>query len=127
MAGVVFKHKGNLKKTTRFLERMVKEEYLKNLDKYGQEGVQALSLATPVDSGKTAASWDYRIEKTNDGTKIVWTNSNVNKGVNIAIILQYGHGTRNGGYVQGRDYINPAIRPIFDKIADDAWKEVTKE
>ena len=127
MAGVVFKHKGNLKKTTRFLERMVKEEYLKNLDKYGQEGVQALSLATPVDSGKTATSWDYRIEKTNDGTKIVWTNSNVNKGVNIAIILQYGHGTRNGGYVQGRDYINPAIRPIFDKIADDAWKEVTKE
>lgn len=127
MSSVIFKHKGNLKKTTRFLERMVKEEYLKNLDKYGREGVEALSLVTPVDSGKTAASWDYRIEKANGGTKIVWTNSNVNNGVNIAIILQYGHGTRNGGYVQGRDYINPAIRPIFDKIADDAWKEVTKE
>ena len=127
MAGIVFKHKGNLKKTTKFLERMVKEEYLNNLDKYGREGVQALSSATPVDTGKTAASWDYRIEKTNSGTKIAWINSNVNNRVNIAIILQYGHGTNHGGYVQGRDYINPAIRPIFDKIADDAWKEVTKE
>lgn len=127
MAVIVFKHRGNLKKTTKFLERTVKEDYLKNLDKYGQEGVNALSLATPVDTGKTAASWDYRIEKTGPGVKLVWTNSNVNKGVNIAIILQYGHGTRNGGYVQGRDYINPAIRPIFDKIADDAWKEVTRE
>lgn len=127
MAVIVFKHRGNLKKTTKFLERTVKEDYLKNLDKYGQEGVNALSLATPVDTGKTADSWDYRIEKTGTGVNLVWTNSNVNKGVNIAIILQYGHGTRNGGYVQGRDYINPAIRPIFDKIADDAWKEVTRE
>ena len=127
MAGIVFKHKGNLKKTTKFLERTLKGDYLKNLDKFGREGVAALSLATPVDTGKTAESWDYRIEKTIDGIKIVWTNSNVNKGVNIAIILQYGHGTGNGGYVQGRDYINPAIRPIFDRIADDAWKEVTKE
>lgn len=127
MAGIVFKHKGNLKKTTKFLERTLKGDYLKNLDKFGREGVAALALATPVDTGKTAESWGYRIEKTSDGTKIVWTNSNVNKGINIAIILQYGHGTRNGGYVQGRDYINPAIRPIFDKIADDAWKEVTKE
>lgn len=127
MAVIVFKHRGNLKKTTKFLERTAKEDYLKSLDKYGQEGVNALSLATPVDTGKTAASWDYRIEKTGTGVKLVWTNSNVNKGVNIAIILQYGHGTRNGGYVQGRDYINPAIRPIFDKIADDAWKEVTRE
>ena len=127
MAGIVFKHKGNLKKTTKFLERTLKGDYLKNLDKFGREGVAALAFATPVDTGKTAESWDYRIEKITDGTKIVWTNSNVNKGVNIAIILQYGHGTGNGGYVQGRDYINPAIRPIFDRIADDAWKEVTKE
>lgn len=127
MAGIVFKHKGNLKKTTKFLERTLKGDYLKNLDKFGREGVAALALATPVDTGKTAKSWDYRIEKITDGIKIVWTNSNVNKGVNIAIILQYGHGTGNGGYVQGRDYINPAIRPIFDRIADDAWKEVTKE
>jgi hypothetical protein len=127
MAGIVFKHKGNLKKTTKFLERTLKGDYLKNLDKFGREGVAALALATPVDTGKTAASWDYRIEKTNSCTKIIWTNSNVNNGVNIAIILQYGHGTNHGGYVQGRDYINPAIRPIFDKIADNAWKEVTKE
>lgn len=127
MAGIVFKHKGNLKKTTKFLERTLKGDYLKNLDKFGREGVAALALATPVDTGKTSASWDYRIEKTNSGTKIIWTNSNVNNGVNIAIILQYGHGTNHGGYVQGRDYINPAIRPIFDKIADNAWKEVTKE
>lgn len=127
MAGIVFKHKGNLKKTTKFLERTLKGDYLKNLDKFGREGVAALALATPVDTGKTAESWDYRIEKTNFGTKIIWTNSNVNNGVNIAIILQYGHGTNHGGYVQGRDYINPAIRPIFDKIADNAWKEVTKE
>ena len=127
MAGIVFKHKGNLKKTTKFLERTLKGDYLKDLDKFGREGVAALALATPVDTGKTAASWDYRIEKTNSGMKIIWTNSNVNNGVNIAIILQYGHGTNHGGYVQGRDYINPAIRPIFDKIADNAWKEVTKE
>lgn len=127
MAGIVFKHKGNLKKTTKFLERTLKGDYLKDLDKFGREGVAALALATPVDTGKTAASLDYRIEKTNSGTKIIWTNSNVNNGVNIAIILQYGHGTNHGGYVQGRDYINPAIRPIFDKIADNAWKEVTKE
>lgn len=127
MAGIVFKHKGNLKKTTKFLERTLKGDYLKNLDKFGREGVAALALATPVDTGKTSASWDYRIEKINSGTKIIWTNSNVNNGVNIAIILQYGHGTNHGGYVQGRDYINPAIRPIFDKIADNAWKEVTKE
>lgn len=127
MAGIVFKHKGDLKQTTKFLERTLKGDYLKDLDKFGREGVAALALATPVDTGKTAESWDYRIEKTNYGTKIIWTNSNVNNGVNIAIILQYGHGTNHGGYVQGRDYINPAIRPIFDKIADNAWKEVTKE
>ena len=126
MAGIVFKHKGDLKKTTKFLERTLKGDYLKDLDKFGREGVAALALATPVDTGKTAESWDYRIEKTNYGTKIIWTNSNVNNGVNIAIILQYGHGTNHGGYVQGRDYINPAIQPIFDKIADAAWKEVTK-
>lgn len=124
---IVFKHKGNLKKTKRFLKRMSEEEYLKCLDKYGRKGVEALTLATPRDSGKTAESWDYRINRDKDGVKITWTNSNVNKGVNIAIILQYGHGTRNGGYVQGRDYINPAIRPIFDQMAAEVWGEVTKE
>ena len=88
-------------------------------------GVDALAAATPVDTGKTAASWTYEIEKKNGSYSIVWLNTNVNKYVNIALILQYGHGTRNGGYVKGRDYINPAIQPIFDKIAEDAWREVT--
>ena len=100
---------------------MSKRQYLQIFNKYGQKGVQALSSATPVDSGKTASSWNYEIR----GTSIYWTNDNINKGVNIAVILQYGHGTRNGGYVQGRDYINPAIRPIFDSMVDEIWKEVT--
>lgn len=96
------------------------------LDKYGKQGVSALSSATPVDSGLTANSWRYEIETKGDQTTIYWSNSNINKGVNIAVILQYGHGTRNGGYVVGRDYINPAMRPIFDSIANEAWKEVAK-
>lgn len=113
--------KGDFKKTEKFLKAMSKRKYLQIFNKYGQKGVQALSSATPVDSGKTASSWDYEIH----GTSIYWTNSNINKGVNIAVILQYGHGTRNGGYVQGRDYVNPAIRPIFDSMVDEIWKEVT--
>ena len=96
------------------------------LDKYGREGVEALSAATPVDSGKTASSWKYDIEHSSRGASISFSNTNINKGVNIAIILQYGHGTRNGGYVQGRDYINPAIQPVFDRIVNEAWKEVTQ-
>lgn len=118
--------KGNFEKTDRFFKRMLRGEILRELDKYGEEGVKALADATPKDSGKTAASWDYKVEKTRDAYTIVWTNSNINDGVPIAIILQYGHGTRNGGYVEGRDYINPAIRPIFDAIAEAAWKEVTE-
>lgn len=97
------------------------------LDRLALEGVAALALATPRDTGATATSWDYEIKRSNGQISIYWTNDNVNKGVNIAVILQYGHGTRNGGYVMGRDYINPAIRPIFDKIAEAAWKEVTEE
>lgn len=123
---ISFKHTGDFSKTTKFLERAKRGDYLKVLDKYGKEGVKALSSATPVDSGTTANSWSYKIEKGNSSVKISFLNSNVNKGVPIAIILQYGHGTRNGGYVQGRDYINPAIQPIFDRIANEAWKEVTK-
>lgn len=123
---ISFKHTGDFSKTTKFLERAKRGDYLKVLDKYGKEGVKALSSATPVDSGTTANSWSYKIEKGNSSAKISFLNSNVNKGVPIAIILQYGHGTRNGGYVQGRDYINPAIQPIFDQIANEAWKEVTK-
>ena len=95
------------------------------LERYGQMGVDALSSATPVDSGVTASSWTFEIEQTSKGATISWLNSNVNQNVVIALILQYGHGTGTGGYVEGRDYINPAMRPVFDKIAEQAWKEVT--
>lgn len=119
-------HKGDFSKTEKFFNAVRNRDYLKVLSKYGQDGVSALSSVTPRDTGKTASSWGYEI--TDDGSKtiIAFTNSNVNRGVNIALILQYGHGTRNGGYVAGRDYINPAIQPVFDKMADEAWKEVTK-
>lgn len=122
---ISFRQKGDFSKLTRYFERVKEAIKLGTLDKYGREGVDALSSATPVDSGLTASSWYYEIERGNNSATIGFYNSNVNKGVNIAIILQYGHGTRNGGYVQGRDYINPAIQPIFDKIAEEAWKEVT--
>ena len=95
------------------------------LERHAAEGVSALAAATPKDSGRTASKWGYRIEQTNEKTSLIFTNSNVNKGVNIAIILQYGHSTNHGGYVQGRDYINPAVQPIFDKISKEAWEEVT--
>lgn len=122
---VKFEVSGGFTKTERFLNRMKRREYLNVLDEFGRDGVQALRNATPVDSGATAEAWDYEIKRTRNYTEIVWTNSNVNDGVPIAVILQYGHGTGTGGYVQGRDYINPAIRPIFDKIAEKAWKVVT--
>ena len=122
---ISFRQKGDFSKLTRYFERVKKAVKLSDLDKYGREGVAALASATPVDSGKTASSWYYEIENKNGSAKISFFNSNVNKGVPIAIILQYGHGTRNGGWVQGRDYINPAIQPIFDRITNEAWKEVT--
>lgn len=122
---VNFEVSGGFTKTERFLNRMKRREYLNVLDEFGRDGVQALRNATPVDSGATAEAWDYEIKCTRDCTEIVWINSNINDGVPIAVILQYGHGTGTGGYVQGRDYINPAIRPIFDKIAEKAWKVVT--
>lgn len=122
---VNFEVSGGFTKTERFLNRMKRREYLNVLDEFGRDGVQALRNATPVDSGATAEAWDYEIKSTRNYTEIVWTNSNINDGVPIAVILQYGHGTGTGGYVQGRDYINPAIRPVFDKIAEKAWKVVT--
>lgn len=121
-----FSHKGDFSKTQKFFERMKEVVRLGDLNKYGREGVAALASATPVDSGLTASSWYYEIEHRSDSATISFHNSNIQNGVPIAIILQYGHGTRNGGWVQGRDYINPAIQPVFDKIANDAWKEVTK-
>ena len=123
---ISFRQKGDFSKLTRYLERVKNVVKIGDLDKYGREGVAALSSATPIDSGLTANSWYYKSEHTNGSATISFHNSNIQNGVPIAVILQYGHGTRNGGWVQGRDYINPAIRPIFDKIADNAWKEVTK-
>ena len=120
-----FKHSGNFRNTEKFFAKAMKKSYLEILQRYGEAGVSALASATPKDTGKTAASWGYEIEQTSSGASIFWTNSNVNKGVNIAVILQYGHGTGTGGYVQGVDYINPALRPIFEQSANDAWREVT--
>lgn len=122
---VIVKQKGDFSKTEKFLNTINKKLYYRNLQKYAEQGVAALASATPIDSGTTANSWGYEIRQTKNSVSIYWTNSNVNKGVPIAVIIQYGHGTRNGGYVQGRDYINPAMRPIFDKIAESVWKEVT--
>lgn len=121
---VIVKQKGDFSKTEKFLNTISKKLYYHNFQKYAEQGVAALASATPVESGTTANSWDYEIRQTKKSVSIYWTNSNVNKGVPIAVIIQYGHGTRNGGYVQGRDYINPAMRPIFDKIAENVWKEV---
>lgn len=123
---ITFRQKGDFSKLTSFLERAKESVRIGDLDKYGREGVAALSSATPVRTGLTANSWYYEIEHQNGSVSITFNNSNVNKGVPIAIILQYGHGTRNGGWVQGRDYINPAIQPVFDRIANEAWEEVTK-
>ncbi len=116
--------KGNFDNVDRFLKKCLSRNYISVLEHYGQEGMQALSAATPVDSGLTASSWDYEIVEGKDSITINWYNSNVNNGVNIAVILQYGHATRNGGYVAGTDYMTPALKPIFDNIADAAWKEV---
>lgn len=122
---ISFRHKGDFSKTTRYMMR-VKDAARIDLDRFGREGVAALASATPVDSGLTANSWYYEIIRTKESVTIAFNNRNIQNGVPIAIILQYGHGTRNGGWVQGRDYINPAIQPIFDKIANEAWREVTK-
>lgn len=119
-------HKGDFTKTTQFLKSAKVFDPRKILDRYGRAGVAALSAATPTDTGLTAASWSYEIVITKGSYEIKFNNSNIQNGVPIAIILQYGHGTGTGGWVEGRDYINPAIQPIFDQIADEAWREVTK-
>lgn len=123
---ITFRQKGDFSKVTRFFERAKEVVKLGVLDKYGRAGVEALSSATPVESGLTASSWSYEIKQGSGSAVIEYHNSNINKGVPIAIILQYGHGTGTGGWVEGRDYINPAIQPVFDKIVEDAWKEVVK-
>ena len=123
---IKFRHKGDFSKTTKFLQRARFINRTIDLDSYGREGVAALASATPVDTGETANLWRYEIKRTKDSMSIEFLNSNIQNGVPIAIILQYGHGTRNGGWVEGRDYINPAIQPIFDKITEKAWREVTR-
>lgn len=123
---ISFRQKGDFSKLNRYLERVKESAKIGVLDKYGREGVAALASATPIETGKTANSWYYEIKRQNGSVSLEFKNSNIKDGVPIAVILQYGHGTGTGGWVQGRDYINPAIQPIFDKIADSAWKEVTK-
>lgn len=119
-----FSHRGDFKSLDKFLMKNMPNLYSHKLEKYALQGVQALAAATPIDTGKTASSWSYDIIQNDDEISIVWKNSNINKYVNVAVILQYGHATRNGGYVRGIDYINPAMRPLFEKIADAAWEEV---
>lgn len=123
---ISFRQKGDFSKTLKYLDKIRDPVKMGILDKYGRAGVDALSSATPIDTGVTANSWYYKVEKTDKTAKVAFYNSHINKGVPIAIIIQYGHGTGTGGWVQGRDYINPALRPIFDKMANDVWKEVTK-
>lgn len=122
---VSFKHKGDFVKTNNFLKKAKEFKVDQVLRRYGEIGVLALQNNTPIDTGKTAASWRYDIERKDDKVSLIFSNTNVNKGVNIALILQYGHATRNGGWVEGRDYINPALQPVFDLLAESAWKEVT--
>ena len=118
--------RGSFAMTQAFLKKLEERRYLRVLSRYGEVGVQALAEATPKDSGVTASSWSYEVKMKDGNPGIFWSNGNVNNGVNIAIILQYGHGTGTGGWVEGVDYINPALRPIFDKLIDDVWREVTR-
>lgn len=124
MGIISFKHSGSFKNTEQFFSKALKTDYKSILRAYGEKGVSVLRSATPRDSGETASSWDYVIEQHNGRWRITFTNDNIQNGINIAIILNYGHGTASGAYVAGRNYIDPAIQPIFDKLADDVWKEV---
>ena len=123
---ITLKQRGNFDKLTSFLERIKEPFNMGILNKYGMKGVEALIEATPKDTGKTSESWNYKITRENDIVKLSFLNSNRNQDVPIAIILQYGHGTKNGGWVEGIDYINPAIQPLFEELAKEIWKEVSK-
>lgn len=123
---ISFRQKGDFSRLNTYFQRIREVVKMGDLDKYGRLGVVALEEATPKDTGLTAKSWEYTIERNNESISISFHNTNIQNGIPIAIILQYGHGTRNGGWVEGRDYINPAIQPVFDKIAEEAWKEVTR-
>lgn len=121
---ISFESQGNFGKTESFLKKLLNADMYRSLDSLAKEGVAALSSATPREFGTTAASWSYTIEIKRDSAKITWTNSHRPNGFPVAVMLQHGHGTRTGGYVQGRDYINPAIKPVMDKISDGVWKAV---
>ena len=125
MGFIVLTRKGDYSKATKYLENLKKKDFLKLLNEYGQKGVEALSAATPVDTGRTAQSWSYEIQKNSDGYTLAWTNSSRNQGISIVILNQYGHATRDGGWVKGIDFINPAMRPIFRQFAEDLQKEVS--
>ena len=122
---ITLKSHGTYSKTEMYLKKAANNSFYHSLSKYGEMGVKALQEATPKETGLTSESWSYRIEETGNSVRIIWTNSNRNKGVPIALILQYGHGTGTGGWVEGRDYINPAMQPVFDQIEREVWKEVT--
>ena len=123
---IKFEHRGNFKNTEGFLKRAVKREYAKLFNQIGEAGVASLSEATPKDTGKTAASWYYTVDETRDGLRISWNNSNRNDGASVAILIQTGHGTPSGAYVKGIDYINPALKPVFEAFANKVWWEVTR-
>ena len=123
---ISFKQNGDFSKTTDYLKRSLDTINYSFLSKYGQKGVDALIKATPKDTGKTAASWRYRITHNKGEYRIIWENTNIQNGIPIAIIIQYGHAAKNGTWVQGRDYINPALRPVLDEISNEIWKEVKK-
>lgn len=123
---IIIRQKGNFRKTERWFDRMLKRDYLSILSKYGEEGVRALRAATPVDSGITADSWRYEIEDTGKSVALAFHNDSESNGCNIVVLLMYGHGTRNGGYVKANNFVAPALEPLFKKMADSAWKEVTK-
>lgn len=127
MSGIVkITHKGDFSKTTKFFNFISKGRYLESkLDSYGRMGVEALRNNTPVDSGKTASSWGYEIDTHPGGISIIWTNDNMAGSVPVAILIEYGHATRFGAYIEGKDFINPAIQPVFEKISEEIWKEVT--
>lgn len=122
---IKFTHRGDLEKTRKFFKKVKNINYRPILERYASQGTAALRSATPVDKGLTAESWDHEIAVTKKGLSIYWKNSNLQDGISVVILLQYGHATRTGGFVEGRDFINPALRSLFDRIADDLWKEVT--
>jgi len=123
---ISFERTDNFKKADNFLEKLLEKVSIGELDKYGRMGVKALSAATPKDTGRLASSWDYEIIRENGTTRLIWTNDDIEGGCNVAILVQYGHGTKSGHYVEGIDYINPALKPVFDQIAEGMWKEVAK-